>query len=67
MSKGALEMAEEPEIKLPTCWIIEKEREFQKKIYLCLIYYVKAFDYMDHNILWKALKIWQYQTILPVS
>ena len=66
MSKGALEKAEEPEIKLPTCWIIEKEREFQK-IYLGLIYYVKAFDDMDHNILWKPLKIWKYQTILPVS
>ena len=25
-------------------WIIEKAREFQKNIYLCLIYYTKAFD-----------------------
>ena len=30
-------------------WIIEKAREFQKNIYFCLIYYAKAFDYVDHN------------------
>ena len=37
-------------------WIIEKAREFQKNIYFCSIDYVKAFDYMDHNKLWKILK-----------
>ena len=26
------------------CWIMEKEREFQKNIYLCFIDYAKAFD-----------------------
>ena len=26
------------------CWIIEKEREFQKNIYFCFINYVIAFD-----------------------
>ena len=31
------------------CWIIEKAREFQKKIYFCFIDQAKAFDYMDHN------------------
>ena len=31
-------------------WIIEKAREFQKNIY------VKAFDCVDHNKLWKILK-----------
>ena len=31
------------------CWIIEKAREIQKNIYYCLIDYVKAFDYVDHN------------------
>ena len=36
-------------------WITEKSKEFQKNIYLCLINYAKAFDYMDHNKLWKAL------------
>ena len=38
------------------CWIIEKAREFQKNIYLCFIDYAKAFDCVDHNKLWKALK-----------
>ena len=37
-------------------WIIEKAREFQKNIYLCFIYYAKAFDYADRNKLWKILK-----------
>ena len=49
------------------CWIIEKAREFQKNIYLCFINYSKAFDCVDHDKLWKALKRWEYQTILPVS
>ena len=30
-------------------WIIEKAREFQKKIYLCFIDYTKAFDCVNHN------------------
>ena len=38
------------------CWIIEKVREFQKNIYFCFIDYVKAFDCVDHNKLWKVLK-----------
>ena len=37
-------------------WIIENAREFQKNIYFCFIYYAKAFDYVDHNKLWKILK-----------
>ena len=37
-------------------WVIEKAREFQKNIYLCFIDYAKAFDCVDHNKLWKALK-----------
>ena len=35
-------------------WIIEKAREFQKNI--CFVDYAKAFDYVDHNKLWKILK-----------
>ena len=31
------------------CWIMEKEREFQKNIYFCFIDYAKAFDSVDHN------------------
>ena len=38
------------------CWMIEKAREFQKIIYFCFIDYVKAFDCVDHNKLWKILK-----------
>ena len=37
-------------------WITEKGREFQKNIYLCFIDYVKAFDCVDHNKMWKILK-----------
>ena len=39
-----------------SCWIIEKAREFQKNIYFCPINYAKAFDYVNHNKLWKILK-----------
>ena len=38
------------------CWIIEKAREFQKNIYFCFIDYTKAFDFVDHNKLWKILE-----------
>ena len=38
------------------CWITEKAREFQKNIYFCFIDYAKAFDYVDHNKLWKILQ-----------
>ena len=38
------------------CWIVEKAREFQKNIYFYFIDYAKAFDYMDHNKLWKILQ-----------
>ena len=37
-------------------WMIEKTREFQNHIYFCFIDYAKAFDYVDHNKLWKILK-----------
>ena len=37
-------------------WIIEKAREFQKNIYFCFIDYVKAFECVGHNKLWKILK-----------
>ena len=38
------------------CWIMEKARAFQKKIYFCFIDYAKAFDCVDHHKLWKTLK-----------
>ena len=42
-------------------WIIEKAREFKKKQQqtnscFCFIDYAKAFDWVDHNKLWKILK-----------
>ena len=37
-------------------WITKKAREFQKNIYFCFIDYAKAFDWVDHNKLWKILK-----------
>ena len=36
--------------------IIKKAREFQKSIYFCFIDYAKAFDFVDHNKLWKILE-----------
>ena len=36
--------------------MIENAKEFQKNIYFCFIDYTKAFDYVDHNKLWKNLK-----------
>ena len=38
------------------CWIFEKAREFQKNIYFCFIDHAKAFDYVDHQKLWKILQ-----------
>ena len=37
-------------------WIIKKAKEFQKNIF-CFINYAKAFDSVDHNKLWKILKM----------
>ena len=57
MFKLVLEIAEEPEIKLPTStgsW--KKQSEFQKNISFCFIDYAKASDCVDQNKLWKILK-----------
>ena len=52
-----LEKAEEPEIKLPTSAGSSKQQKSSRKnIYFCFIDYVKAFDCVDHNKLWKILK-----------
>ena len=37
-------------------WITEKAREFQKTSWLCFINYAKAFEGVDHEKLWKALR-----------
>ena len=36
--------------------IVEKAREFQKNTYHCFIDYVKIFECVNHNNLWKILK-----------
>ena len=56
MFKLVLEKAEESETKLPTSTGSSKKQEFQKNIYFYFIDYAKAFDYVDHNKLWKILK-----------
>ena len=38
------------------CWILEKEREFQKNIYFCFIDYAKVFNCVNHKKMWKILK-----------
>ena len=49
------------------CWIKEKAREFQKKIFFCFIDYTKAFNVWITTNCGKFLKRGEYQTTLPVS
>ena len=56
MFKLVLEKAEESEIKLLISIWSSKKQEFQKNIYFCFVDYVKAFDCVDHNKLWKILQ-----------
>ena len=63
MFKLVLEKAEEPDTKLSTfTGSLKKQKKFQKNIYFCFIDYVKAFDYVDDNTLWKIQKRWEYET-----
>ena len=51
-----------------SCWSIENAREFQQNSYLGFIDYMKAFDCIDHDKLWKALRemgIPDHLTCLP--
>ena len=48
-------------------WITEKVKEFQKNIYFCIVDYVKVFDCVDHNKLWKILQEMGIQTTWPAS
>ena len=43
------------------CWIMEKAREFQKKIYFCFIDYTKVFVWITINC-GNFFKRWEYQT-----
>ena len=56
MSKLGLEKAEEPEIKLPTFMGSQRKLGNSRKTSTRFIDYAKAFDCVDHNKLWKALK-----------
>ena len=56
MFKLVLEMAEEPEIKLPTSTGSSKKQERSRKTSISALLTIKAFDFVDHNKLWKNLK-----------
>ena len=56
MFKLVLEKAEEPEIKLPTSAGSLKKQESSRKTSISLLLTAKAFDFVDHNKLWKILK-----------
>ena len=57
MYKLDFKMAEDSEIILQTSiGSKRKTREFQKNLYFCFIDFTKAFDWVDHNKLWKILK-----------
>ena len=50
-------------------WIIKKAREFQKSIYFCFIGYMKAFDCVDNNKLWKIQQWpqdWKRSVFIPI-
>ena len=54
--KLVLDKVEEPEIILPAFLESSKAREYKKNISFSFIDYVKAFDSVDHNKLWKILR-----------
>ena len=57
MHKLNLEKAKEPDIKLPTSTGSYKKQENSGKTSTSVfIDYTKAFDYVDHNKLWKTLQ-----------
>ena len=67
MSKLGLEKEEELDIKLPTfTGLWKKQGNFRKTCISVSSTMLKAFDCVDHDKLWKALRK-EYQTILPVS
>ena len=55
MYKLGFEESKEPETKLPTFFGSWTKQGSSKKI--CFIDYGKAFDCVDHNKLWKILKV----------
>ena len=57
MFKLDLEEAESQRLSCQHLLGHQKAREFQKNIYFCFIGYAKSFDCVDHNKLWKILKV----------
>ena len=39
-----------------TLFTLPNSKEFQESIYFCFTDYIKTFDFLDHNKLWKILK-----------
>ena len=57
MLKLDSEKAEEPEIKLTASVGSQKKQESSRTLWnICFIDYTKAFDYVDHDNLWKILQ-----------
>ena len=56
MFNVVLEKAEEPEIKLPISAGSLKKQESSRKTSISALLTIKAFDFVDHNKLWKNLK-----------
>ena len=57
MYKLDSEKAKGTEIKLPTSiGLQKKQKSSRKNIYFCFTDYARAFDYVDHNKLWKILQ-----------
>jgi len=42
-------------------WLIERARVYNQPVFLCFIYYSKASDCVDNNILWKTLRSMGFQ------
>src|SRR5688572_9420072 len=36
-------------------WIMERQREYGQEIHICFIDYSKAFDCINHDLIWKTL------------
>ena len=62
-----LEKAEEPEIKLPTFWIIKKARKSQKKSTSALLTMPKPLTVWITTNSGKFFKRWEYETTWPAS
>ena len=37
-------------------WILERQREYGQEVHLCFIDYSKAFDCVNHDLMWKTLR-----------